>query len=104
MKKYPTIWEASEAVAKALKSNVLGNCYTTSVAIYFLTGKNKKLKLYGSNDHYWLRGPYGVFIDLTAGQFHNPIPHYLDAIEESFPRSPEREAQYLMRKAKTYLK
>jgi len=110
-KKYPNIWEASAAVSKAMKTRVTGECYAASVAVYNLAGKSKsKLKLYGSDSHFWLRGPYGVFIDLTAGQFNNPIKHYIDGEQVPFPsytescrRGTEDHIAALVDKAKPYL-
>lgn len=57
-------------------------CYSVSEAVYYLAGgKDAKLtamrlKVPGEGQcHWFLRGPYGEIIDLTAGQYSKPLDY-----------------------------
>ena len=85
-----TIGEAIDAVMSALDGDVYERCYYVSEAVYHLAGGKKagltpmcvgepKAKW----SHWFLRGPHGEIIDLTAGQF-NKLPNYAKATGRGF--------------------
>ncbi len=57
-----------------------GLCYVLSEAFYHIAGKKHgyrpcRLRYYGAT-HWWLRGPGGENLDLTAGQYTKPFPYH----------------------------
>lgn len=65
-------------------------CYSVSEAVYYLAGGKMagltpmRLRIKGESQcHWFLRGPYGEIIDLTAGQYPKPIS-YVGAIGSGF--------------------
>ena len=57
-----------------------GHCYVASEAFYHLRGGKAAgwvpvCVRIGGDTHWWLRGPKGEIVDLTADQFKAPIPY-----------------------------
>jgi hypothetical protein len=76
-------------------------CYQASEAVYYLAGGKKagltvmKNKARG---HWFLEGPNGEIIDLTAGQFHrHKLPSYRAAKPVSFFPNKSSLCKLLMR-------
>lgn len=95
-------------IAEQLPSNLfggpVGNCYTTSEALYHLLGGKaagwKPMFVYvNGGPHWFLKHQTGVIVDATAAQFGHDgeMPDYSKARGKGFlTRLPSRRARRLM--------
>lgn len=103
-----TLGEAIDKVRDHIGKNSTGKCYVATEAVYYLAGgkeaglKPMRMKVPVEDDgyeqitHWFLRGPNGEVIDLTAGQFKR-IPDYSTAIGSGFmTKHPSSMASELM--------
>jgi len=79
-----------------------GACYVASQALYHLLGgteqstwKPVRLRHEGSM-HWWLRGPEGQIVDLTAEQFLTPVPYEQGVGGGFLTKQPDRRAQMVL--------
>ena len=85
MAKPMKLGKAIDCVIKMLDGKDLdGKCYHASEAVYHLAGGKAsgltpmRVELdprLGYSSHWYLRGPRGEIIDLTAGQFEKPLDY-----------------------------
>jgi len=97
-----------QAIDRVLRNvNELGlgrapECYAVSEAVYRLTGgKDAGIHVMripmDFQSHWFLRGPYGEIIDLTAGQFNGEYPDYRTAVRAAFYPQCSNLAKELMK-------
>jgi hypothetical protein len=100
-----TVGEAIDHVMRRVAELGLGRaseCYSVSEAVYILAGKKDSgLTVHRESGHWFLRGPYGEIIDLTAGQFDGPDcewtqPSYFAAKRAAFYPRVSNLAKRLM--------
>lgn len=93
-----TLGEAVDHVRRRIEEDGFARaaiCYEASEALYLLAGGKSagltpmrvKIRPDDAQSHWFIRGPHGEIIDLTAGQFERP-PDYSGAIGTGFfPRT-----------------
>lgn len=105
--RYLTIGEAIDKIRWKIELYGLERkpiCYNVSEAVYRLCGGKraglKAMKIDRGN-HWFLQGPYGEIIDLTAGQFtrhtYRKLPAYSRARGVAFFPNPSTLAKKLMK-------
>lgn len=98
--------EAIDQVLQRIDELSLGGapeCYAVSEAVWRLAGgresglRVKRIPIEGERwNHWFLVGPFGEIIDLTAGQFDGAYPDYRKAIGAAFYPQVSKKAQLLM--------
>jgi len=89
---------AYRRAAELSERKFLGHCYVASEALYHLLGG--KAKGYRSvslkksvapefGPHWWVEGPTGEVLDVTAEQFAAPVPHELGSYQSWITSDPK---------------
>jgi len=83
-----------------------GHCYVASEAAYHLLGGKgagwtPMFVRHEGSPHWFLRGPGGKYVDITASQFKTPVP-YDKAVPKGFlTRDPSARARKVIEKSRT---
>lgn len=90
-----------ELVQNTLGSDVRGQCYTASEAIYLIAGGKKSgLKpvqlIHEGVSHWWLEYN-GKVIDVTAKQFNTPVPYEKGRGRGFYPNPKSRTLELLQK-------
>jgi hypothetical protein len=85
-----------------------GHCYVASEAYFHLVGGaaagwTPVAVQHEGGPHWWLRGPGGRIVDLTAEQFRTPVPYGLGRGKGFLTSQPSRRAAIVMGRARTLL-
>jgi len=82
-----------------------GHCYAASEAYYHLRGGRlagftPMTARHEGESHWWLRGPRGEIIDLTAEQFAVPVPYGVGRGCGFLTGTPSRRAQIIIERVR----
>ncbi len=97
-----------EKVERGECDPVTGHCYVASeAAFHMLGGKASGYRpmfiRHEGSPHWFLRGPEGEVVDITAAQFEEPVP-YGEGVGKGFlTREPSRRARVVIERAERKL-
>ena len=78
-----------------------GHCYVASEAAYHLLGGKQRgwvpvFVRHEGSPHWFLRGPGGQIVDITASQFRTPVPYEKGVAKGFLTRKPSARARLVM--------
>jgi hypothetical protein len=83
------------------KHSLAGHCYVASECFFHLIGGKKAgfkpmFIKHENSSHWWVKGPNGEIVDITAKQFNTPVPYNKSIGKGFLTKEPSKRARVLI--------